>query len=222
MKKLSWWAWCHPRKAKALAILLNIILIHLGIIAGFLAYLDFGAMSLTGITLLSSLVLILVCTYPKRKSKLNRQGRNQFYWRRIRNTFGIYLLLFCLSASFGSRLPVMVESIPAEINTVYGVSKKMQKQAKRMAKKDLKRQLRAKIKELRKRDGLSPGWKFALALLGGILLFVGALALAALSCSLTCAGNGVAAVAAALAAGGAITGGVFLIIAGAKALRTRN
>lgn len=222
MKNLSWWAWCHPRKAKALAILLNILLILLGIFFGVGAYFDFGAVPLITINLLSGMVLLLVYIHPKRKRKLNRERRNQFYCNRIKNTFGIYSLLFCLSFSFGSRLPVLVENVPTEITTAYGVSKKMERQSKRLAKKDLKRQLKAKIKEMRKRDGLSPGWKFTLLLLAAILAFIGALALAALSCALSCAGNGIGAAAAAIAGAGAITGGVFLIIAGVKALRTRD
>ena len=221
MKNLSWWAWCHPRTARTLAIFLNVMLLLFFVIFGFWLYVERIEVPTVFLALFSGLILLLVVTYPKRKQQLNQAGRQQYYWSRMKHSFGIYLLLFAVSCSFGNRLPAMMEQAPAQVTTAHGVTKKMQRQYKRQTRKDLRKQVRAKIKEMRKKDGLSPGWKFTLWLLAAIVAFCGALALAALSCALSCAGNSIGALAAALAAGGAITGGVFLIIAGVRALRSK-
>ena len=196
MRKLSLWASDHPWTARVLIISLYIPLNLLGIITGDVLY-DVGVI-FPGSFILSliSIVLLLVFYYPSR----NARSPGSSYGKQKAFDFLLAMCTFCMVCFTGNQknvehpftLTTKVISVPVStIQPSFPNSTFTEDPGKpKLSKKDSWKKKKTFFKQIRKKyKDLSDGEKILLVFLT-IVVAIGLIALlAALACSIACAGS---------------------------------
>lgn len=208
MNKLSYWARSHATAARALIVCIHILLFGLSLV---LAGLFGGTGSnSTWVFITIGVALSLFIFYPARPLVKSEILRHLYVYRkRIFNAsisalgFLLYILVFTSETPVtgfygtleGSNTGYYVTVKPGDSTKTYLSLPDFAKQyhSKELTAKDKRQLLKKQLKAIKKADDMSNGAKTALIVLT-IVVALGLLyLLAALSCSLSCAGSGAAA-----------------------------
>lgn len=230
MRKVSVWAFQHPWTARLIIISLYIPINFLGIITGDLLY-DFGIV-FPGMFLLSLIAIVILLTFYYPSYKKTSENSNSY---KKQKAFDLLLGIctFCMICFTGNQKNVQhpfsltTEVISVPIPTAYvteinsPVKEKTGIAKQKLTKKENKKKAKNFFKQLRKKyKDLSDGEKILLVFLTVVIALILLYLLAALACTIACAGSeALAYVVFFLGTGGIIYLAVHLII---KIVRKRQ
>jgi len=210
MKKISFWARTHKWSAQFIIVAIHIILLFIGYKTGILFSKVNVFVPSIAFYILIGILLVTAFSYPLRSQK---KQVSSFYFRQKSCDFILAASSFCMIVYFGnhdknifirnSEIQATVShpvSVPGDSSlktyksiAAFKASLKDEHE-KSLSLKEKKKLLFQQIKGIKKSKDTSPGGKVALIILS-IIVAIGLIALlAALSCSIACAGADVLAI----------------------------